>query len=175
MSNQDFARHSSPAEGHGIGGRTAKAAKEALSSATALASDAADKVKQTASDTAATVTGEVKQLLDRQVGGGAATVGHVARSLNRAAEELDGDAPQIAGLVRTFAKQVDGYANDLRGQSADNLLQGASDFTRRQPALVFGLAALAGFFVLRTLKSTPSESSSVPSPSIQPTTTSTRA
>jgi hypothetical protein len=31
----------------------------------------------------------------------------------------------------------------------------ASDFTRRQPALVFGLASLAGFMLLRVLKSNP--------------------
>jgi len=168
MSNQDFARHSSPADGSGLGDRTAKAGKDAFSSASEMASDAADKMKQAASDTAATVTSEVKQLLDRQVGGGSKTVGHVARSINRAAEDLDGDAPQLAGLVRTLAKQVDGYADDLRGKTTDQLLEAASDFTRRQPALVFGLAAVAGFFVLRTLKSTPSLSS-MASPSIQPT------
>ena len=34
----------------------------------------------------------------------------------------------------------------------------ASDFTRRQPALVFGLASLAGFVLLRVLKSNPPSS-----------------
>lgn len=31
----------------------------------------------------------------------------------------------------------------------------ASDFTRKQPALVFGLASLAGFLAFRVLKSSP--------------------
>jgi hypothetical protein len=60
---------------------------------------------------------------------------------------------------------MNGYADGLRHQSAEQLMRGASDFTRRQPAVVFGLAALAGFFVLRTLKST----GSAASPPIQPT------
>lgn len=168
MSNQDFGRDS-PAghrEGDGLGQRTAKAASEAFSSASAMAGDAATKAKQAASDTAATVTEQVKQLLDRQVGSGADMVGHFAGAVKRAAQELDRDAPQLAGLVRSAADRMDGYADDLRDQSVEQLMRAASDFTRRQPALVFGLAALAGFFALRTLKSTPS---SVSSPPIQPT------
>jgi hypothetical protein len=35
----------------------------------------------------------------------------------------------------------------------------ASDFTRRQPALVFGLASLAGFVLLRVLKSSSPDNS----------------
>jgi len=106
----------------------------------------------------------VKDLLNRQVGSGAEMLGGVARSARRAAEDLERDAPQIAGLVRTLASRVDGYAQGLQDQSVDQLWRSASDYTRRQPALVFGLAAIAGFFALRTLKSTPS----VSAPSIQP-------
>ena len=113
----------------------------------------------------ATVTDQVKQLLDRQVDSGADMMGQVAGAVKRAAQELDRDAPQVAGMVRTAAEQMNGYADGLRDQSVEQLMRAASDFTRRQPAAVFGLAALAGFFVLRTLKSTPS---SVPSPAIQP-------
>src|SRR5262245_44889859 len=165
MSNQEFDRQSSADNQEGLGQRTAKAASGAFSSASAMAENAADKARQAASDTAATVTEQVKQLLDRQVGGGAEMVGQVAGAVRRAAEELEGDAPQLAGLVRTAANQMNGYADGLREQSVEQLMRTASDFTRRQPALVFGLAALAGFVALRTLKSTPS---SVASPPIQP-------
>jgi hypothetical protein len=143
---------------------TSKSASDVLSSASALAEDTAGKVKKAASETAATVTGEVKNVLNRQVGGGADMLGFVARSAKRAAEDLEGDSPQIAGLVRTVATQIDGYAEGLRDQSVDRMWQTAADFTRRQPALVFGLAALAGFFALRTLKSSPS----IAAPPIQP-------
>jgi hypothetical protein len=106
----------------------------------------------------------VKELLNRQVGGGADMLCHVARSARRAAEDLEHDSPQIAGLARGLASQVDRYAEGLRDQSIDEIWRSAADFTRRQPALVFGLAALAGFVALRTVKSSPS----ISAPSIQP-------
>src|SRR3984893_6565215 len=117
-----------------------------------------------ASDTAETLTGEVKEILNRQVGGGADILGNVARSVRRAAEHIERDSPQIADLARTLAMRVDGYAHDLRDQSVEQIWQTTKDFTRRQPAVVFGLAALAGFFALRIVKSSPS----VPAPPIQP-------
>ena len=144
----------------------AKVASEAFSSAPSMEGAAAKKAKQ--ADAAATVPEQVKQLLDRQVSSGADIIGHVAGAVKRGAQELDRDAPQLAGMVRTAAEQMNGYADGLRDQSVEQLMSAASDFTRRQPAVVFGLAALAGFFVLRTLKSTPS-SSSVAAPPIQPT------
>lgn len=167
MSNQDFDRQSSASQRDrdGLGQRTAKAASDALSTASAMAGDAAAKAKQAASETVETVTGQVKELLDRQVGSGADVVGHLAGAVKNAARELDRDAPQLAGLVRTAGDRMDGLADSLRDQSVEQLMRKASDFTRRQPALVFGLAAVAGFFALRTLKSTPS---SVSSPPIQP-------
>ena len=57
--------------------------------------------------------------------------------------------------VRGVADRLDSYASDLRDQSIDQLVGAALTYTRRQPAVVFGLAALAGFFALRTIKSTP--------------------
>jgi len=167
MSNQDFERQSAAShrDRDGLGQRTAKAASDALSTASVMAGDAATKAKQAASETAETVTGQVKGLLDRQVGSGADVVGHLAGAGKNAARELERDTPQLAGLVRTAGNRMDGLADSLRDQSVEQLMRAASDFTRRQPALVFGLAAVAGFFVLRTLKSTPS---SVSSPPIQP-------
>jgi uncharacterized phage infection (PIP) family protein YhgE len=162
MSNQDFGRDSPASNRDGRGQRTAKVASEAFSSASAMAGDAANKTQLTSA--AATVTEHVKQLLDRQVDSGADMMGHVAAAVKRAAQELDRDAPQLAAMVRTAAERMNGYADGLRDQSVEQLMRGASNFTRRQPAVVFGLAALAGFVVLRTLKSTPS---SVASP--QPT------
>src|SRR5436190_1480123 len=113
MSNQDFTRRPTGSAGahESVSERTAKAAKDAISSASALAEEATGKVKQAASDTAATVTSEVKQMLNRQVGGGADTLGQVARSVRRAADDLERDCPQIAGLARGLASQVDGYAD----------------------------------------------------------------
>jgi hypothetical protein len=53
----------------------------------------------------------------------------------------------------------------MQDQTVDHLVRAASDFTRKQPALVFGVAALAGFFMYRTMKGVQSTAS----PPIQPT------
>jgi ElaB/YqjD/DUF883 family membrane-anchored ribosome-binding protein len=168
MSNQDLGRNTpaSNRDRDGLGQRTAKTASDVLASASSMAGEATTKAKQAVSDTAETVTQQVKELLDRQVSSGADVVGHLAGAVKRAAQELDRDTPQLAGLIRTAGDRMNGYAEDLRDQSVDQLVRTASAFTRRQPAMVFGLAALAGFLALRTLKSTPS---SVASPPIQPT------
>jgi hypothetical protein len=91
--------------------------------------------------------------LNQQVASGADLVGHVADSVRSAADNLDHSAPQIANLVRGAAERVEEFSDDMRGKSVDELMRTASDFTRRQPALVFGLASLAGFVLLRVLKS----------------------
>jgi hypothetical protein len=157
MTNQYFRREAaSSARAHeGLSESTTKGAQDRLSSASSIAEEAGEKVKQAASDTATSLAGEMKQLLNRQVGSSADMLGCAARSARLAAADLERESPAIAGLVRTFASRVDGYAIGLRGQSVDQIWQNATDFTRRQPALVFGLAALAGFFALRLVKSSP--------------------
>jgi hypothetical protein len=105
-----------------------------------------------------TITSQVQDALDQQVAQGAKVVTKVAKSASRAADELENDAPQLAGLVRGIARRVEEYSHDLETRSVSDLYQAASDFTRRQPSFVFGLAALAGFLALRTLKSGPTSS-----------------
>jgi hypothetical protein len=102
---------------------------------------------------ASTLTSQVQGVLDQQVVKGAKMMSNVANSTRRAADELQIDAPQLAGLVRGMADRLQDYSRNLEEQSVSDIYRTASDFTRRQPAVVFGLAALAGFFVLRTIKS----------------------
>ena len=55
--------------------------------------------------------------------------------------------------MRNAADRAEEFSQDLREQTVDDLIRMASDFTRKQPALVFGLASLAGFLAFRVLKS----------------------
>jgi hypothetical protein len=135
-----------------------------MAAASTMAEGAAGKMKDVAAETVSTVSEQLVGLLDRQVGAGADLVSQVARSADRAAEELDDEAPRVAEFIRTAAGQMDGYAGDLRDKSVSDLMQSVSDFTRQKPALVFGAAALAGFLAVRMIKS----ASPVSSPSIQP-------
>jgi ElaB/YqjD/DUF883 family membrane-anchored ribosome-binding protein len=111
------------------------------------------KSSERATQSASTITSQVQGLLDQQVVKGAKVVSNVANSARRAADELEADTPQLAGLVRGMADRMQEYSRNLEDQSVTDIYRSASDFTRRQPAIVFGLAALAGFFALRTFKS----------------------
>ena len=113
---------------------------------------AGSQAKQTASSMAAEATQAAKGFLDSQVAAGADLAGHVAESVRSAADKLEADAPQIAGLVRGAADGVERFSRDMRDQSVKDLWSTASDFTRKQPAVVFGLASLAGFLLFRVLK-----------------------
>jgi ElaB/YqjD/DUF883 family membrane-anchored ribosome-binding protein len=131
------------------------------------ARDAGEKAKSVAAEAASTMSEHVMGLLNDQLGVGAHSAINFAGSMRVAADELEQENPMLAGLVRGFAQNVDQYADQLEDKTVEQLLQSASAFTRRQPALTFGLAALAGFFAFRMFKNT--NASSVSSPSIQPT------
>jgi hypothetical protein len=130
-------------------------AGEAASKISDAARQAGDQAKQAASSLASDATKQAKGLLNMQVTAGADMVDHVADSARAAAESLDQNAPQLAGLVRNAAERAEAFSQDLRDQTVEDLIRMASDFTRKQPALVFGLASLAGFLAFRVLKSSP--------------------
>jgi hypothetical protein len=148
-------RQSSGAATPGVQPRKQGQGSSSRSQVEGMPSTASSTAKRVASEAASTIGGQVKDLLDTQLANGADIIGQLGSSAQRAAEDLEQDAPQLAGLVRGVAHRIEGYADDLREQSVDELVRSASNFTRRQPALVFGLAALAGFFAFRTIKSTP--------------------
>jgi ElaB/YqjD/DUF883 family membrane-anchored ribosome-binding protein len=130
-------------------------AGEAVSRVSEAARQAGDQAKEAASSLASEANRKAKGLLNQQVAAGADLVGHVADSAKTAADSLEQTAPQLAGMVRGAADRIEDFSRDIRGQSVDELIKAASDFTRRQPALVFGLASVAGFMLFRVLKSSP--------------------
>ena len=134
-------------------------AGEAVSKLADVAQQAGSQAKQTASSLASDANQKAKGFLTQQVASGADLAGHVADSARCAADNLDQNAPQLADLVRGAAKRVEEFSRDLRGQTVEDLVRTASDFTRRQPAVVFGFASLAGFLLFRVLKSNPPRSS----------------
>jgi hypothetical protein len=141
------------------------AAGDAFDKASDMARDAREKAKRAASDTASSMTDSVVGLLNEQLGSGAESAGRLAKAMRLAADDLSKESPLLAGVVRSAAGNVGHYASRMENQTVDQLAKTASDYTRRQPALVFGLAALAGFFAFRTFKN----AQSVSAPPIQPT------
>jgi hypothetical protein len=130
-------------------------AGEAISKITDAAQQASSQAKDAAASLASDASQKAKGFLNMQVSSGSDLAGHVARSVRCAADSLDPNAPQLAGLARGAAERVEQFSRDIRGQTVEDLVRAASDLTRRQPALVFGLASLAGFLAFRVLKSSP--------------------
>lgn len=166
MSNQDLGREAATTRAPDSKAKLIKdAATEAITRASGVAREAGSKAKEAASDTATTMTDHVKELIDKQIGSGATMAGHFANSIKLAADDLGRQSPALAGFVHQFADKVEDYAEDMQDRTVEQLVRTASDYTRRQPALVFGLAAVAGFFLFRTVRSASDQTSAPP---IQP-------
>ena len=129
-------------------------AGQAAEKADDLGQRTTDGVKEAVFEAASSVKGEARRVLDQQIDTGAAYLGHAASSLRTAAGDLSKNAPPFAGLADMVANKLDNYANAAKGKTAEEVWYTAVDFTRRQPALVFGLASLAGFLAYRTFKNT---------------------
>jgi hypothetical protein len=129
-----------------------KAMDMAGSSSEAIKGHASDFV-DAAKDVASQATGKLKQTFDGQKSAGAEYVGSLADTMRRAAREFDGDLPIAGTYIRKAASQVEGVSNSIRAGNFNDLLRGAQSFARRQPTAFLGMAVLAGFGVVRFLKS----------------------
>jgi hypothetical protein len=162
MSYQDFEGTESSSGDHQARNKKMRdAAGEIFSRASDNAPDAAAK---RGTEGASSLSDSVMGLLNQQLGAGADAAGRFASSMRLAAHDMERESPMLADLVRGLAHNVDAYADALENRTVDQLTKAAADFTRRQPALVFGLAAVAGFLAFRTFKN----AQSVSSPSIRP-------
>src|SRR5579864_2122303 len=79
--------------------------------------------KETATSLASEAGETAKGLLHHQVEAGADFVGDIAQSVRVAADSLNQNAPQLAGLVRGIAQQVDEFSETVRGQTVEGLFE----------------------------------------------------
>ena len=148
MSNTDFDPRRGPRGGQPRG----KAGLDEKGFSPARLETAPGRDAKSSSHAAPSWGDQLKTLVSDQVGSGADVVAQFATATRKAADELDSGAPRAAHFVNGLAQRLDSYAEVLRDRSIDELVSSASDYTRRNPALVFGVAALAGFVVMRTFK-----------------------
>ena len=127
-------------------------AGETMATIADVAKQATDEAKRSATTLASEANEKVKSLVGQQVGVGVDLVGHVAASARKAADDLEPNAPQLAGLVRDASDRMERFSRDLQGQSFDQLLQRTTDFARERPAIVFGAAVTCGFLLFRLFK-----------------------
>ena len=153
MSNPDPRGDPNSRDKRSLGDAFSDAVKETLAQAGDAAREASDKARSTATESASTVTGQVKDAVNRQIDNGVRMAEQFAKSARVAADDLHGASPGLSKAVHSIATQVEDYAADLHGQTIDEIAHRVSDFTRRQPAVVFGVSAVAGFLVFRAVKS----------------------
>jgi ElaB/YqjD/DUF883 family membrane-anchored ribosome-binding protein len=131
-------------------------AGEAVSKITDAAHQAVDEAKRSTSSFASDANEKVRGILDQQVAAGADIVSQVAESARIAAQNLDQNIPQLANLVRDASERIEEFSREIRSQSASELADTISQFARRRPAVVFGMAAACGFVAFRLLNASSS-------------------
>jgi ElaB/YqjD/DUF883 family membrane-anchored ribosome-binding protein len=134
-------------------------AADAMAKISDVAQQAMGEAKKSASTLASAATERAKDAVEERIAGGADLLGQVAASVRVAARELDPTAPQLAGFVREAAERIDDFSQDIRNKTVEELLETSSDFARRQPAMLFGVAAACGFLLFRMIKSASSAAS----------------
>ena len=118
--------------------------------------EAADAAKDVASGTADQMQEQARQ----QQRTGADFVGRFAGNIREAARAFESDAPFAARGINSAAEYVEDAAEKIRNGSFHDLVDGATDFAKRQPAAFLGISVLAGFAAVRFLKASGDQTSS---------------
>jgi hypothetical protein len=116
------------------------------------ASQAGNKAKQKLDETAERISEQARSFSDQQRSIGAEQIVGIADAVHIAAQELEARMPKTAQMVHSTADQLTSAAAALRQRSVNQLLSDIGDFARREPAIFFGGAVLAGFTISRFLR-----------------------
>jgi hypothetical protein len=117
----------------------------------------ADQAKEHAQDTAREVKGQTREQLRSQLDDRSTQVGEqaasTARAMHRASSQLREEGNErAAGLIDAVADRGQRLGEYLRGADGEQLLRDVEAFARRQPWLMVGGSAVAGFLGSRFVK-----------------------
>lgn len=129
--------------------------KDFVTAATDALRSTANAAAAQTSDVFANVSDEVSHAIDKEKQRGAESVLGIARAITTAAEELDQQSPALAGHLKTAARSIESLSKGIKDRNLRELTDEAGNLARRQPAVFFAGAVLAGFTLARFLKSTP--------------------
>ena len=136
----------------GAGGEMKQRAGDALRASTDVARDKLKEVVDTAKAVASDAAGRVQEQARAQQGAGADYVSRFAGNIRNAAHAFEVDTPFAAQGIKLAAEYVEDAAGKLRAGTFNDLVNGATDFARRQPAAFLGLSVLAGFAAVRFIR-----------------------
>jgi gas vesicle protein len=134
-------------------------AGDALQASTDVARDKFKEAADTAKDVASGTADQIEDQARDKQRSGADFVERLAGNIREAARAFESDAPFAARGINSAAGYVDDAAEKIRNGSFRDLVDGATDFARRQPAAFLGISVLAGFAAVRFLKASGGRSS----------------
>lgn len=157
-------RKSSVEQAKDLAGDMGKQASEVAQHATARVKEQVSEMTESAKELVSDAGDKLRDAVQDQKNAGADFISGVAGAVRRAANEFDDHIPQAGQYIRRAAAQIDGASEALRRRDLNELLGGVQDFARRQPTAFLGATVLAGFAVVRLLKSStaPQQSSTAP-------------
>lgn len=135
-------------------------AGDALRASTDTAREKFREAADAAKDAAAGAADSLQDQAREQQQTGADFVGKLAGNIREAARAFESDVPFAARGINSAAEYVDQAAEKIRNGSFRDIVDGATDFAKRQPAAFLGLSVLAGFAAVRFLKASAGATSS---------------
>ncbi|MDE2361938.1 MAG: hypothetical protein KGM42_04600 [Hyphomicrobiales bacterium] len=133
--------------------QTAKDAARAAGAAANEAIGAGNDFARTAADFASGAREKVVDEASRQKKAGADYLDGLAGTLDRVAGEIDREMPFAGDMLRSAGRQAEYIADSIRNGDVRQMMRGATDFARANPTAAFGIAMLAGFGLMRLVKS----------------------
>ncbi len=127
-------------------------AGDALRASTDVARDKFKEAADAAKDVASGTVDQLQEQTRQQQRTGADFVERFAGNIREAARAFEGNAPFAARGIHSAAEYVEDAAEKIRNGSFRDLVDGATDFAKRQPAAFLGISVLAGFAAVRFLK-----------------------
>jgi gas vesicle protein len=134
------------------GAEVKQRAGDALRASTDLARDKFKEATDTAKDMASGAADHLQEEASQQQRTGADFVERFAGNIREAAHAFESDAPFAARGINSAAEYVEDTADKIRTGSFRDLVDGATDFAKRQPAAFLGISVLAGFAAVRFLR-----------------------
>ena len=150
-------------EGNGIDTNEAVGTQEAVDNLKASASDTfvhlkgaasalSGDAKEYAGSIASDAAGSFKEAVESNKTAGAGAIASIAHSVKEAADGLEKQSPQVAGMVRSAAEGVEKISADIRDRSVGELFESVAGFAQRRPATFFGVGILAGIMLTRIMR-----------------------
>ncbi|MCP3395442.1 hypothetical protein NLM27_42795 [Bradyrhizobium sp. CCGB12] len=119
-------------------------------------SEAADAAKGVAEGAVDQIQSQARE----QQQSGADFIARLSDNIREAGRAFETDVPFAARGIDSAADYVENAAQKIREGSFRDLVEGATDFAKHQPAAFLGISVLAGFAAVRFLKASSGQSSS---------------